>query len=363
MGKDTTSSIPEQKKFAPGVVRSLSDRVVDAPTAGNVQSCFTAKTANQWIEETRHKPIPKSLYGPLIVEDEITVLFASTNVGKSILAVQIGQAIASGQSTPEFPTDRAGRKVLFFDFELSARQFARRYALDDGSHFHTPFEFSENFIRLENGYANPFPGQTMDEYYLQAIKTEIDRHGANVVIIDNLTWINGKLEKSRDAAPFMQQLAMLKRELGLTLILISHTPKRDPSKPIDITDLAGSSMVGNFLDAAIAIGRSKKDPGLRYIKQVKARDGEIILSEENVASCALEKENSFLGFRFLEYGPERDHLKEQSEDDRAGQLDKIISMYQEGKSLRQIQEATGIGKSSVDRIIKKHATDLTEAPF
>ena len=124
----------------------------------------------------------------------------------------------------------------------------------------------------------------------------------------------------------MQQLAMMKRDLGLTLILISHTPKRDASRPLDITDLAGSSMVGNFLDAALAIGKSRKDPGLRYLKQVKVRDGEAILNEENVAVFHLEKQSNFLGFNFRSYDPEKDHLKEQSDEDRADIENRIIEL-------------------------------------
>ncbi len=362
MDKDTTLAIPKQTNFLPANVRVLSDKTEGTPTAGNVKSCFVVRTANQWMQDAMNEPPAKRLFGDLVIEGEITVLFASTNVGKSILAVQIGQAIASGQSTKEFPTDRAGRKVLFVDFELSARQFARRYALDDGSHFHTPFEFSDNFFRLENRYADPLPGQTMDEYYLQAIRAEIDSTGANTVIVDNMTWLNGRLEKSRDAAPFMQHLARLKMELGLTLIVIAHTPKRDPSRPIEITDLAGSARVGDFTDGVFSIGRSKKDPGLRYIKHLKTRNGEIILNEENVAVCVLEKESSFLGFRFLEYGPERDHLKEQSEEDRADIESRIIDLRKEGHSYRAIADLVNVSHMKVKRIAEKAEISF-EAPF
>ena len=338
------------------------EKVKDEPPVRQLQPgkvvndtpCFTAKTANEWIAEAMTRPIPKKLFGELVIEEEITVLFASTNVGKSILAVQIGQAIASGQSIKEFPTDREGRKVLFFDFELSARQFSRRYTQDDGTHFNTPFQFSKNFIRLENGYAMPAPGEDLTDYYIRSIKKEIDRHAAQVVIVDNLTWLNSKLEKSRDAAPFMQQLAMMKRDLGLTLILISHTPKRDASRPLDITDLAGSSMVGNFLDAALAIGKSRKDPGLRYLKQVKVRDGEAILNEENVAVFHLEKQSNFLGFNFRSYDPEKDHLKEQSDEDRADIENRIIELRGEGKSFRAIGDELGVSHMKVKRIAEKN---------
>lgn len=307
------------------------------------------------MQEAMTKPVPRRYFGDLVIENEITVLFASTNVGKSILAVQIAQAIASGSGDDRFPVCSGAQVVLYADFELSGRQFTGRYSRNNGSSFYEPFEFSPNFIRLENDYADPAPGQSMAEYYITSIAEEVDRHAAKVVIVDNLTWINSKLEKAADAAPFMQLLVRLKREKDLTILLLAHTPKRDGTRPLDIYDLQGSAMVSNFIDAAFCIGRSKKDPATRYIKQVKCRDGEIVFDAENVAVCVLEKDGNFLGYRFQHFEPENEHLKGQTDEEKDDTADKILIMHGAGKSYREIGKELGVSHMKAKRIVERNA--------
>ena len=57
------------------------------------QTYFRVRTTNELIEDARRTPPSKRLFGDLIFENEITILFADTNVGKSALAVQIADAV------------------------------------------------------------------------------------------------------------------------------------------------------------------------------------------------------------------------------------------------------------------------------
>ena len=58
---------------------------------------FIAKKANIWVEEAAKRPNPKTLYRGLWYGDEVGCLFADTNVGKSILAVQIANEVAKNE--------------------------------------------------------------------------------------------------------------------------------------------------------------------------------------------------------------------------------------------------------------------------
>ncbi|MBT3748037.1 MAG: AAA family ATPase, partial [Bacteroidetes bacterium] len=64
--------------------------------AGESKGLFTVKTADRWIEQAKTRPIPKMLFGEFWFEGELCILFADSNVGKSILAVQIGDSISKG---------------------------------------------------------------------------------------------------------------------------------------------------------------------------------------------------------------------------------------------------------------------------
>jgi len=112
---------------------------------------FNVKTANEWLEEAKHLPIPKMLFSELWHEHEICILFADTNLGKSILAVQIGNSISSGKQIMGFKLEADKQKVLYFDFELSAKQFEARYSTKNfiGQSFETHYSFDTNFKRIE----------------------------------------------------------------------------------------------------------------------------------------------------------------------------------------------------------------------
>ena len=60
--------------------------------------------------------------------------FADTNVGKSILAVQIANAVAAGNEPfiPFIECEAGRQPVIYADLELSKRQFLNRYSSPDG---------------------------------------------------------------------------------------------------------------------------------------------------------------------------------------------------------------------------------------
>src|SRR5688572_21830261 len=65
-------------------------------------SLFEVKTANDWMEDAQQTAAPKMLFSEMWHEGELCVLYADTNLGKSLLAVQIGNSIATGKSIPGF---------------------------------------------------------------------------------------------------------------------------------------------------------------------------------------------------------------------------------------------------------------------
>ena len=58
--------------------------------------------ANKWMEQAKTRPIPKMIFGEFWHEGELCILFADTNLGKSILAVQIANSISSGEQIKGF---------------------------------------------------------------------------------------------------------------------------------------------------------------------------------------------------------------------------------------------------------------------
>jgi hypothetical protein len=91
------------------------------------------RSANETLIEAQRRPDPKPLWLSLWYEGEVCCLFADSNLGKSIYAVQIGESIAKTE------------RVLYFDFELSDKQFQLRYTDEQGN----LNRFSKDFLRVE----------------------------------------------------------------------------------------------------------------------------------------------------------------------------------------------------------------------
>jgi len=295
------------------------------------------KSANQTLMEAKQRPDPKPLWLSLWYEGEVCCLFADSNLGKSIYAVQIADSIAQTQ------------RVLYFDFELSDKQFQLRYTDKEGNTYH----FSDNFLRGEIN-KELLDVKTFEDDIINQIEAAALQTGAKVLIIDNLTWICSNSEKGDVAGQFMMKVIKIKKKYDLSLLIIAHTPKRSLSSAITQNDLAGSKKLYNFFDSCFSIGMSAKDGGLRYIKQMKVRHGEYEYGADNVIVCQLEQINAFLQFVPMEFATEREHLKEQSENDVLELENTVMELHGQGLSVRAIEAQVNVSKSKVQRIIKKY---------
>ena len=291
---------------------------------------FTVKPANLWIEQAKTRAIPEMLFSEFWFEGELCILFADTNLGKSILAVQIGNSISMGEQIRGFKMESLKQPILYFDFELSDKQFENRYSIKFDHHY----IFDNNFIRVEiNPDANIPENHLFEDYLNHSLERSIIETRAKILIIDNLTYLKNETEKAKDALPLMKHLKALKNKYGLSILALAHTPKRDLSKPITRNDLQGSKMLINFCDSSFSIGESSNDKNTRYIKQIKARNTEIIYDTENVCICHIEKPYNFLQFEFLNFGTEREHLKQISESEKSEIEKEIKSLLQAEPSL------------------------------
>jgi KaiC/GvpD/RAD55 family RecA-like ATPase len=298
---------------------------------------LSIKSANRTLMEAKQRPDPKPLWLSLWYEGEVCCLFADSNVGKSIYAVQIAESIAQTQ------------KVLYFDFELSDKQFQLRYTDDDGNVYH----FSDNFLRGEINRES-LDVTNFEDVIINNIESAAQQTGAKVLIIDNLTWICSNSEKGDVAGQFMMKLIKLKKKYDFSVLIIAHTPKRSLSNPLTQNDLAGSKKLFNFFDSCFSIGKSAKDGGLRYIKQMKVRHGEFKYGADNVIVCQIDRVNAFLQFVFIGYASEQEHLKARSEKDTAELVNAVMELHEQGLSMRAIADQVESSKSTVQRIIKNH---------
>lgn len=315
------------------------------------RSVLKVRTANECLVEASRQPISKKLFGELWYEGELCILFADTNVGKSIVAVQIGNSISGGEQVAEFPCEAQNQLVLYADFELTDKQFHQRYSEE----YQNPFLFDEKFHRanFETNTDIFESGLNREDLLIESLEEQIVTQGFKVVIIDNLTYLGTDNERAKEALPLMKMLKALKEKYNLSMLVLAHTPKRDPYKPLCINDIQGSKMIANFCDSVFAIGQSAQGANLRYIKQIKVRAAEKRYGEDNVVICRLGKLSNFLGFNVIGFGQEFEHLQKRQKvnlDDRNQQIRNLKDL---GKTNQEIADQFGLSESGIRKILKE----------
>ena len=319
-------------------LKAISQAIESSENADQV-GMLTIKRANNAVLDASLRPNPDELFHSLWYEGEVGCLFADSNLGKSIYAVQIAEYIADS------------RPVLYLDCELSEKQFQLRYTDKDTGITH---DFPENFFRAEINPAKIDP-KHYEEQILKDIEKAMLQTGCKTGIVDNIGYLCNSTDKGVDAGQFMMNLLSLKRKYGWSLLIIAHTPKRSLSSPITQNDLAGSKRLFNYFDSVMAIGQSAKDDRLRYVKQLKIRSGEQEYGSNNVIVYEISHEGGYVHFQLVGFSSEAEHLRDRTEEAREVEQNNVAELKAQGKSVRQIAATLGISKSKVDRILQKMA--------
>ncbi len=314
------------------------------------------RTATQRLIDAGNQPDITPLVGAVWQSGELHVLFGDTGCGKSVLAVQIAESLSKGKSLfPVTPNEFSPQRVLFYDFELSDRQFRKRYSCDKGLHYFTDNFFIDN-INFQQ-LVNDNPNMKVDELVIQKIKADIKTIKPDVVIIDNLTYLKTEsVQETGVALTLIRELNNLKREFNISMLVLAHTPKLKDGIQLSVNELGGSKHLSNFCDSVSAIGKSSQGGSIRYLKQVKVRSGELIFDASSVIAMEMKHEEGFLGFHYIDCENEFEHLliasNEQRVQEKMEKKARAMELHKEGKSFREIETLIGISKSTISVWLK-----------
>jgi DNA repair protein RadA/Sms len=302
------------------------------------------RTMNQCIRDARLLPPSRKIFGILWQTGEVTILCGETGKGKSLLAMLIGIAISDGKLRKLVDQEmEVTGTVLYFDFELSDRNILKRY---DG------YCFSDNFYRV-----------TINEKYLgdfiltnDFINYYVEKTGAEYVILDNIIALSLRsAEDGNVAREIMRNLKRLSR-MGLSVLVLAHVPKIPTGIKLHNNHIAGSKVLINLHDSAFFIAQSTENQNYRYIKQTKCRDGEEM---QEVIIVEINKKEGFVGFDFVRYDDEENHIgtNEEIENEK---INEAIKLFEAGKTYRDISKLTGMKLSTLGRKLKAYKESKTD---
>ena len=297
----------------------------------NKYALFEYTTLNEVVEDGMKAEKREYLYKNLWIEKELTVFFGATNVGKSMIAVQIAEEIA-----------KKGKKVMYFDYELSEQQLSDRYETEDGKGHYV---FSENLLRpnLDMDKNSSSYKERLEKLFRRM--EEATNLGIKIFIVDNITYLNPNLQKGNEAAKFIINFKSKMEMLGISVLLLGHSPKAKDNAILTLDKLAGSKNLSNFIDSCFAVG--KVEGGRKvYIKQLKARSCAISMDENHVLVGALTKrDDGFIEFAEEGFAVEKELLKGKA--DITPQKEQAYKLYKEGYSYRKIAKRIGISDKTV----------------
>jgi len=310
------------------------------------------QTANECLLEAANEPELLQLFGKIWHQGELAILFADTGIGKSLLAVTIADAIANGKNCCGQLNQTLAQPIIYYDFELSNRMFHNRYHNGLTKEL---YQFGQGFLRGTLNAESFDSVKDFDKLLFESFSEDILATGSTIIIVDNITALTMKTNTDADAALIlMKQLNGLKAKYNLSILVLAHTTKIPSSLPIHINHMGGSKHLANFADSVFAFGKSFQDEQTRYLKQIKARNSELVFGHKNVLVLQKVKNGSFLGFEFLGYASEDDHIfpnDDRQEQDRKKQT--VIALTEQGKTQREVAEITNLSASSVNRILKE----------
>jgi RecA-family ATPase len=211
-------------------------------------------------------PETEYLIEELLTTKSISVLSGDTGLGKSLIAHQIGIALAGGcNEVLGFKISRR-RKVLYLNFELSMQEFHERHKLiSDGLKCSEDLEyFKFNHIANKSGI--------FTDSWVRIKETIKENDRFDLIIIDNLyASTNGDDESNRRLKAILSDIFDVAGIYDSAVLLINHHRKHNEEDPITINMIRGGSNLVNAMDTVMQLGRSLKDSDLRYLKITKNR--------------------------------------------------------------------------------------------
>ncbi|MBQ8602851.1 MAG: AAA family ATPase [Bacteroides sp.] len=343
VNKNVSQPIIELKKNRPKVsVEKIGKTITELEEmeneTDNDDGLWMTK-ANKAMEKAFKIKDRESLYKCLWYESEICVLVAKSNLGKSILAVQIANEIA-----------KSGKLVNYLDYELEAKQFQQRYTNEETKQM---FKFSDNLLRADLSVDLELDSNGRVERFFKKLE-ELSKRGVKIFILDNITSLIDRIESGDVIIQFMNRLKRLKEKYGLSILIVAHTTKKRDSEPLRQDNLAGSKKLMNFIDSAFAIGKSLVETDVKYIKQLKFRFGDFIYDEDNVLLCRIVKEDNFPHFIECGYAVEKDLLntkKSIANDGKRELMQAAYLLHTQGMSNRKIGREMGVSDKTIGKWI------------
>jgi len=226
----------------------------------------------------KHYPEPRYLWQGILPDSGLAVCASSKASGKTLLLLQLADAIARGREFLGIPTTAA--KVLFLELELSDRRTVQRLrtmgVVPNGN-----IEFTYRWPQGEEG--------------LKTLSDAIEEHSFELVFVDvlqNLWPVGADYNSYQDSYAVLAPLRQLANDLGVMIVLVTHNRKMAAADFMD--GVMGSVGIVANADVILSIQRQRGES-----EAVLFIEGNDVESKQ----IALRFESDPLGFTLSDASP------------------------------------------------------------
>jgi KaiC/GvpD/RAD55 family RecA-like ATPase len=323
-------------------------------------SRFIVKRTSEFIEDAKHLPRPKWLIENIIREGQIVVLFGDSGVFKSVLARQMALQIAGVSTGFPLDTHASASTVLYVDVELTSRQIRDRYAIEvqtpDGKIEEKVFPYPSNFYDAQLDCV--FEGDDDIDSVISDLKKAVSATRSTVLVIDNLTFLGDDLSKGDEAAKVLKRLKKMSNEMGISILVVAHTNKRNVYETLEANELTGSAKIKHAVDAQIGVAKSYTEDSTVYLKQFKVRHDPSVWGTDVFKMRLSQHETGALFASDGELDDEANHIKKRVHEGQAAELknqrdEHIKNLKKMGLGThKQLAAAFGVSDKTIQRITK-----------
>jgi hypothetical protein len=306
------------------------------------------RKANECIGNEKNIFRPSPLFDEFWREGELALFFGAPGAGKSLLAMQLADAMARGRGLEGFRMPAGRRKVLYVDLLLTNAQFQARYShFPPGSNYAKSYKFAENLFRGR-------PPANVD--LVKWLRSMISDGRFQIVIIDDISAIKRTHDGTRETLSLMRRLKELRDELGVSILVLADSEEPGRSGVAEEHDLRRSRVLCSVADSVFAIGRSVRRPDDLYLIQTRSQNAPIFWTAQNAPTARIKRlDAGLLGLEFDErFAPYID-------DEKLELICRVHAMHDAGGSYRVIAQRLNISRSQAARLYKKWTPDMGES--
>lgn len=306
----------------------------------NVVSIFDADISNiiplqlDYFKQYVAKP-PQYVFYPCLETQGICLIYASAGVGKTLFALNIAYAIASGGDFLKYACPKP-RKVLYIDGEMKLSQIASRLKNIMQAQGVCDFPDNLNVLTPDEVQKIGYRMFKIDDPQGQNIYNKlIDKYDIEVIVADNISVLSNIDEnKAHEWTPIIEWF-LYHRSKGRSVIAIHHAGK-------DKNSYRGSSRLLDCVDTAIS---------LQPVNDDNLEDD--IAPPPKKFKVVYQKARAFGGKDAMPYEVTLDNGNFTYQSAEMSAIDKVIECLNAGMTQREIAKEMFVSQATVHKLVKK----------